>query len=59
MTSNINVIAGAIMLASVAAPVILAAIAAPAIAGARRHIEITPRPYDLRGTTESRAGARA
>jgi hypothetical protein len=59
MISNINVVAAAIMLASVAAPVILAAIAAPAVAGAQRHIKITPQPYDLQAPTESRSVARA
>ncbi len=44
MITNINLIALAIMLASVAAPVIVAAIAAPAVAGAQRRIGITPQP---------------
>jgi hypothetical protein len=36
VTTNINLIALAIMIASVAAPVIVAAMAAPAVAGAQR-----------------------
>jgi hypothetical protein len=36
MTTNINLVALAIMIASVALPVIVAAMAAPAVAGAQR-----------------------
>jgi hypothetical protein len=58
MITNINLIALAIMLASVAAPVIVAAIAAPAVAGAQRRIGIAPRSYDLQAPTQSHSVAR-
>jgi hypothetical protein len=49
--TNINFIALAIMLGSVAAPLIVAAIAAPAVAGAQRRRRDRAQLYDLQAPT--------